>query len=73
MLTSAADDEHLVRAMNSGAISYLLKTASAEQVIDAVRDAAAGTASLTPELLTRLTQALRRPPPPDPLEPLSTA
>ena len=71
VLTSAADDEHLVRAMNSGAISYLLKTASAEQVIDAVRDAAAGTASLSPELLTRLTQALRRPPPPDPLEPLT--
>jgi NarL family two-component system response regulator LiaR len=71
VLTSAADDEHLVRAMHTGATSYLLKTASAEQVIDAVRDAAAGTASLTPELLTRLTQALRRPPPPDPLEPLS--
>ena len=37
----------------------------------AVRDAAAGTASLSPELLTRLTQALRRPPAPDPFEPLS--
>jgi DNA-binding NarL/FixJ family response regulator len=43
--------------------SYLLKTASAEHVIAAIRDAAAGTASLSPELLTRLTQALRRPPP----------
>ena len=31
----------------------------------------AGTANLSPELLTRLTQALRRPPPPDPLQPLS--
>jgi NarL family two-component system response regulator LiaR len=71
VLTSATDDEHLVRAMQAGATSYLLKTASAEHVIAAVRDAAAGTASLSPELLTRLTQALRRPPPPDPLEPLS--
>jgi NarL family two-component system response regulator LiaR len=72
VLTSAAnDDEHLVRAMHAGATSYLLKTAPAEQVIAAVRDAAAGTASLSPELLTRLTQALRRPTPPDPLEPLS--
>jgi NarL family two-component system response regulator LiaR len=44
VLTSAAEDEHLLRA---------------------------GTASLSPELLTRLTQALRRPPPPDPLQPLS--
>jgi len=71
VLTSATDDEHLVRAMHAGATSYLLKTAPAEDVIAAVRDAAAGTASLSPELLTRLTQALRRPPPPDPLRPLS--
>jgi DNA-binding NarL/FixJ family response regulator len=53
---------HLVRAKHAGATSYLLKTAPAEHVIAAVRDAAAGTASLSPELLTRLTQALRRPP-----------
>jgi DNA-binding NarL/FixJ family response regulator/HAMP domain-containing protein len=71
VLTSATDDEHLVRAMHAGATSYLLKTASAEHVIAAVRDAAVGSASLSPELLTRLTQALRRPPPPDPLQPLS--
>jgi two-component system, NarL family, response regulator LiaR len=71
VLTSATDDEHLVRAMHAGATSYLLKTASAEHVIAAVRDAAAGTASLSPELLTRLTRALRQPPPPDPLRPLS--
>jgi len=71
VLTSAADDEHLVRAMRAGATSYLLKTAPAEDVIAAIRDAAAGTARLSPELLTRLTQALRRPPPRDPLEPLS--
>jgi DNA-binding NarL/FixJ family response regulator len=71
VLTSATDDEHLVRAVHAGATSYLLKTAPAEDVIAAVRDAAAGTASLSPHLLTRLTQALRQPPPPDPLEPLS--
>ena len=71
ILTSAPDDDNLVRAVHAGAIAYLLKTAPAEHVIAAVRDAAAGTASLSPELLTRLTQALRRPPPPDPLQPLS--
>ena len=71
VLTSAADDDHLIRAMHAGATSYLLKTASAQEVIAAVRDAAAGTASLSPELLTRLTQALSRPPPADPLQPLS--
>jgi NarL family two-component system response regulator LiaR len=57
--------------MHAGATSYLLKTASAEHVIAAVRAAAGGTASLSPELLTRLTRALRRPPPQDPLQPLS--
>jgi NarL family two-component system response regulator LiaR len=71
VLTSAPDADNLVRAVHAGATSYLLKTASAEDVIAAVRDAAAGTASLSSELLTRLTQALRRPPPPDPLQPLS--
>jgi two-component system, NarL family, response regulator LiaR len=71
VLTSAAEDEHLLRAMQAGATSYLLKTSPADHVIAAVRDAAAGTASLSPELLTRLTRALRRPPPPDPLQPLS--
>ena len=71
VLTSATEDEHLLRAMQAGATSYLLKTAPADDVIAAVRDAAAGTARLSPELVTRLTQALRRPPPPDPLQPLS--
>ncbi len=71
VLTSATDDEDLVRAVHAGATSYLLKTAPADDVIAAVRDAAAGTANLSPELLTRLTHALRRPPPPDPLQPLS--
>ena len=71
MLTSATDDEHLVRAIRAGATSYLLKTATADQVIAAVRDAAAGTANLSPVLLTRLTQALHRSPAPDPLQPLS--
>ncbi|HTX01836.1 MAG TPA: response regulator transcription factor [Acidimicrobiales bacterium] len=72
VLTSATDDAHLVGAMRAGATSYLLKTASAEQVIAAVRNVAAGTASLSPELLTRLTRALHRPAPPDPLRALSS-
>jgi NarL family two-component system response regulator LiaR len=71
VLTSATDDEHLVRAVHAGATSYLLKTAAAEDVIAAVRAAANGTANLSPELLTRLTRALRRPPPADPFQPLS--
>jgi NarL family two-component system response regulator LiaR len=71
VLTSATDDEDLVRAVQAGATSYLLKTAAAEDVIAAVRTAATGSANLSPDLVTRLTRALRRPPPPDPFQPLS--
>jgi NarL family two-component system response regulator LiaR len=71
VLTSAAEDEHLVRAIQAGAISYLVKTSTAEQVVSAVRDAAAGTASLSSDLLTRLTQALHRSPASGPLDRLS--
>ena len=71
VLTSATDDEDLVRAVHAGAISYLVKTAAAEDVISAVRAAAAGDTNLGPDLLTRLTRALRRPPASDPFQPLS--
>lgn len=71
ILTSATDDEDLVRAVHAGATGYLLKTAAAEDVIAAVRAAATGDANLSPDLVTRLTRALRRPPPSDPLQPLS--
>jgi NarL family two-component system response regulator LiaR len=71
VLTSATDDNDLVRAAQAGATSYLLKTAAAEDVIAAVRAAATGGANLSPDLLARLTRALRRPSPADPLEPLS--
>jgi NarL family two-component system response regulator LiaR len=71
VLTSATDDQNLVRAIHGGATSYVLKTAPAEHVLTAIRDAAAGIASLSPDLLTRLTHSLRRPTPPDPLGPLS--
>lgn len=71
VLTSATADDDLVRAVEGGATSYLLKTAAAEEVIAAVRAAAAGSATLSPDVLARLRRALRRPQPPDPLQPLS--
>ncbi len=71
VLTSAVDDEDLVRAVRAGASSYLLKTAAAEEVIASVRTVAPGGVSLSPEVLVRLTRAVRSRPPPDPLGPLS--
>jgi NarL family two-component system response regulator LiaR len=71
VLTSAAADDDLIRALRAGATSYLRKTAGAEQVVAAIRDAAAGTATLGPDLVGPLTRALRRPAVPDPLARLS--
>ncbi|HLW46112.1 MAG TPA: response regulator transcription factor [Acidimicrobiales bacterium] len=71
VLTSATDDEHLVRAVQAGASCYLLKTAAAGEVVASVRIAATGSANLSSELLTRFARAVRRPPPPDPLQALS--
>ncbi len=71
VLTSATDDEDLVRAVRAGACSYLLKTAAAEEVIASIRAVAPGGVNLAPDVLVRLTRAVRSPPLPDPLEPLS--
>ena len=71
VLTSATDDEDLVRAIRGGASSYLMKTAAAEDVIASVRAVAPGGVSLAPDLLARLTRAVRSPRPRDSLEPLS--
>jgi two-component system, NarL family, response regulator LiaR len=72
VLTSATDDDHLVRAIDAGATSYLLKNASADEVIAGIRGAATGAATLSPDLLARLNRALRRPPAADPLQCLTT-
>jgi len=42
VLTSSADDQHLVQAIKAGALSYLPKTAGVDQVVEAVRAAARG-------------------------------
>jgi two-component system, NarL family, response regulator LiaR len=71
VLTSATDDEHLVRAIDAGATSYLLKNTGADQVIAGIRNAATGAATLSPDLLARLTRALRPEPAADPMRQLS--
>jgi NarL family two-component system response regulator LiaR len=42
VLTSSPDGDHVVRALRSGALSYLTKTARVEEVTAAVRAAARG-------------------------------
>lgn len=48
-LTSALDDDVVVGAVRAGAIGYLLKNTDAEDVIKAIKAAAAGQVQLSPE------------------------
>jgi NarL family two-component system response regulator LiaR len=60
VLTSSADDQHLVQAIRAGALSYLPKTAGVDQVVDAVRAAARGESVLQPAAMARLLRELRQ-------------
>jgi serine phosphatase RsbU (regulator of sigma subunit)/DNA-binding NarL/FixJ family response regulator len=56
-LTSFKEKELVEGVVEAGAIGYLLKTVSAEELADAIRSAHAGRPSLTPEVALALIQA----------------
>lgn len=64
MLTSFADDELVMRAINAGAAGYVLKQVGNEMLIRAIQAAARGEALLDPSttarLLTRVREAERK-------------
>jgi DNA-binding NarL/FixJ family response regulator len=49
VLTSFADDRHIAEALQAGAIGYLLKHAGPEELLSAIRAAAAGDSPLDPK------------------------
>jgi len=59
VLTSFHDDTHVFPAIKAGALSYLLKDIGPEELVEAVRAAAQGEASLHPRIAARLVQELR--------------
>jgi two-component system, NarL family, response regulator LiaR len=59
VLTSFLSDEHLFPAIRAGALSYLLKDASAEEIAAAIRKAARNEAVLHPRIAARLAQEVR--------------
>lgn len=61
VLTSFADDRHISDALRAGAIGYVLKHAEPDEVIGAVRAAAAGDAPLDPKAARVLLESHRRP------------
>jgi two-component system, NarL family, response regulator LiaR len=69
-LTSALDDDMVVGAVRAGAIGYLLKNTDAEDVIKAIKAAAAGQVQLSPEaagLLMREVHPMQMPAGAEPL------
>jgi two-component system NarL family response regulator len=54
MLTISEDEQDLFDAVNAGALGYLLKEVSIEEVADAVRAVAAGQSRLAPAMASKL-------------------
>ena len=54
ILTSFHEDEHIFPALQAGAISYLLKDVKASDLVEAIRRAAEGEATLHPRVASRL-------------------
>jgi len=59
MLTSFADDELVMRAINAGAVGYVLKQVGNEELIRAIQAAARGEALLDPSTTARLLSRVR--------------
>ena len=63
-LTSFKEEGLVEKALQAGAIGYLLKNVSAEELAQAIRAAHAGRATLSPEAAQALVHAATQPPPP---------
>ena len=59
ILTSFHEDEHIFPALQAGAISYLLKDVKAAELVEAIRRAARGEATLHPRIAERVIKEFR--------------
>jgi NarL family two-component system response regulator LiaR len=73
VLTSFGEDTRVFTAIKAGALGYLLKDCSPQQLLDAIRAVHAGRPSLSPNVALKLVRELHRPselpPAEDPLTP----
>ena len=69
VLTTYDTDGYVVPAIEAGATGYLLKDAPRDELLRAVRAAAAGQSVLAPSVASTLMNRVRTPPPPDLLSP----
>jgi two-component system, NarL family, response regulator LiaR len=61
VLTSYTEDEYLFPAMRAGALGYLLKDVEPADLVNAIRSAARGQATLHPKVAARLVQGINHP------------
>jgi NarL family two-component system response regulator LiaR len=59
ILTSFHQDEYIFPALQAGAISYLLKDVKASELVEAIRRAARGEATLHPRIAARVIKTFR--------------
>jgi DNA-binding NarL/FixJ family response regulator len=60
ILTVREDDDTIFEAFRAGALGYLLKTSTPQEVIESVRLAAKGEAKITPRVATKIVEDFRR-------------
>lgn len=72
VLTSFGSDNRLFPALHAGALGFLLKDATGEELVGAIRRVARGQSSLSPEIARRLVREVTQEPTgEDPKEPLT--
>jgi len=61
MITVYADTESVFKALRAGAIGYLLKRSSPEEILDAITDVSKGGAPMTSEIARKVVAAFQEP------------
>jgi NarL family two-component system response regulator LiaR len=61
VVTSFADSDRVYQAIKAGALGYILKDATREQLVMAIQDVAQGRASLQPSIAVKLIQEINHP------------
>jgi NarL family two-component system response regulator LiaR len=71
VLTSFSEDEKVLTAIEVGAMGCLLKDATPDELLRAIRDVHQGRSALNPEIAQKLIRRMRKTEPPKPVEELT--